>query len=398
MHDIIVVGGRCAGASSALLLARAGYRVLLLERAPTMRDTLSTLYIHQPGVALLNRWGVLDDVVASGCPPIESIAFATPEITLCGSSWPADTIAAAYAPRRAILDDILWQAAGEAGAELRFGARVEDVVVEAGRVCGVVVDGTIERAALVVGADGMRSTIADRVGAEMVVSDPRMTCAYYAFWSGMPARFRLYESPGAWIGTIPTNNETTLVAAYFPMSQAQTVRRAPLSSLLQAVATHAPEVRAEMDAGEQLERVRGTVDQRNFFRTASGPGWVLVGDAGLHKDSITARGITDAFRQAQLLVDLLDESQRSADDIDSATAVFGEARAELFMADYRNTVRVASLDPPAHQAALLTAISGNTAHTNRYFSAMSGVCPLDEFVTPPILDLLAAASDERSRL
>src|SRR4051812_33002435 len=111
MYDVIVIGARCAGPPTALLLARKGYRVLLLDKATFPSDCLNNYYIHQPGVACLQRWGLLDQVVASKCPPIWQITLATGAITLRGSPPPAEGIATAYAPRRRVLDTLLVEAA-----------------------------------------------------------------------------------------------------------------------------------------------------------------------------------------------------------------------------------------------------------------------------------------------
>src|SRR4051794_23886425 len=119
MYDVIVVGARCAGSPTAMLLARKGYRVLLLDKASFPSDTLSTHYIHQPGIARLARWGLLERVIASNCPPIRNQILDIGPFALEGSPSPAGAIAAAYAPRRAILDQILVEAAVAAGAELR---------------------------------------------------------------------------------------------------------------------------------------------------------------------------------------------------------------------------------------------------------------------------------------
>ena len=136
-YDAIVVGARCAGAPTAMLLARKGYRVLVVDRASFPSDTLSTHVIHAPGVAALKRWGVLDKVTASGCPPVETYSFDFGPFTIKGAPRPVDGISAAYAPRRTILDKILVDAAVQAGAEMRERFTVEEIVVEDGVVVGI---------------------------------------------------------------------------------------------------------------------------------------------------------------------------------------------------------------------------------------------------------------------
>ena len=396
MYDVIVVGARCAGSPVAMLLARAGYRVLMADRARFPKDTLSTLYIHQPGVALLDRWGVLPEIVKTGCPPIDKARFSLADVRLEGCSWPAGGLRAGYGPRRHLLDTLLTEAAVAAGAEFREGCSVRDLVFDPyddGRVVGVRV-GTgpggesVERARLVIGADGMRSTVAAKLRAPMEIEDPTVTCAYYSYWSDLPPQFRLYERRGGWVGTVPTNDGATLVAGYLPQDQFDAVRSDALTALLENVERTAPDLRAEMAAGRRLERVYGTGDQRNFFRRATGPGWALIGDAGHHKDSITARGITDAFVQAQLLADLVGDGLHDPGRLDEALRRFAAERTEVLLPDYRSTLKTARLDPRPHELEMLRAVATSPELTDRYFSALSGVCPLDEFVTPELLELI----------
>ncbi|WP_221351124.1 NAD(P)/FAD-dependent oxidoreductase [Streptomyces beigongshangae] len=394
-YDVIVVGARVAGSPTAMLLARIGYRVLLLERARFPRDTLSTLLIHQPGGALLKRWGVLPEVVATGCPPIDRVSYTVADVRLEGCSWAVDGVRTAFAPRRYLLDPVLVQAAVDSGAEFRDESTVLDLVFDGDRVTGVRVrTGGTEytvRAPLVVGADGMRSTVAARVGAPFETEEPKLTCAFYTYWSDLPQRFRLHEAPGSWVGTIPTNGGATLVGAYFPQHRFGQLRGHGLEALLSAVEHTAPELREEMVGGRMLERLHGTGDQRNFFRRAAGPGWVLVGDAGHHKDSITARGITDAFRQVQLLVDCIGDGVHEPQRLSDALSRFAALRHDMLVTDYRNTLATAALAAGKHQIELLRAIGSSAELTDRYFSAMSGACPADEFVTPELLDLMASS-------
>lgn len=163
MYDAIIVGARVAGSPLAMLLARKGYRVLLLDKARFPSDTISTHHIHQPGVARLKRWGLLGRIQASNVPPTTEIRFDVGPFALKGTPPPADGVAEAYAPRRKVLDKILADAAAEAGAELREGFSVEEVTTEGGVVTGVrgrdaKGSRVTERARVVVGADGARSS------------------------------------------------------------------------------------------------------------------------------------------------------------------------------------------------------------------------------------------------
>ena len=394
MYDVIVVGARVAGASTALLLARAGYRVLVLERSVFPRDTLSTLYIHQPGVALLARWGVLDTVAASGCPRLDRVSYEVADVRLEGCSRPVDGRREAYAPRRMVLDMILVEAAVAAGAEFRDGCAVEDLLFDDdGGVSGVRCRGsgsvtTEERALLVVGADGMRSLVADRVRAATLLRDPQLTCAYYTYWEGVSEHFELFEAPGRWVGAIPTHDGATLIGAYLPQSEFARVRADALPAYLQAVRSTAPALGERLSGLRPLEKLYGTGDQRNFFRQASGPGWALVGDSAHHKDSITARGITDAFRQAQSLADALGRQLHAPARRTAALEQYAAGQKELFIDDYHSTLTVAALELHEDRLAMLRAIATSADLRERYFSSVAGVCAVEELYTPELLGML----------
>jgi flavin-dependent dehydrogenase len=377
--DAIVVGARCAGAPTAMLLARAGYRVLLLEKARFPRDTLSTHYIHQPGVACLAEWGLLDEVVATGCPPLDRAVYQVADVHMAGCSMPVDGQRAAYAPRRDVLDPILANAAAAAGAEFHDGCAVTDLLREDDRVIGVrYTDRTgrtqEERARLVVGADGMRSTVARLVEAPMILEDPLMTCVYYSYFTDVPADFELYEAPRRWIGCAPTNDGQTLIAAYFPQSEFDEVRADALPHYLANIEQTAPDLYSRVQDGHRIGRLFGTGDQRNFFRKAAGPGWVLIGDAGHHKDSISGRGITDAFLQARLLVEHID-------DLDA----FAAARDDLLMEHYQNTLIVAGLTVQPDRLRLLRAIARDPELVERYFSTVAGVLSVEDLYPEELL-------------
>lgn len=132
-YDAIVVGARCGGATTAMLLARRGYRVLMLDSATFPSDTISTHWIQQSGVARLAKWGLLEEVLATGCPSIERVTFDLGEFAISGCAPPAGGIAEAIAPRRYLLDQILLEAAVREGAEMREGVRVEELIWEEGR-------------------------------------------------------------------------------------------------------------------------------------------------------------------------------------------------------------------------------------------------------------------------
>jgi len=388
LYDVIVVGARCAGAPTAMLFARSGYRVLMVDSARFPRDKLSTLYIHQPGVAFLKRWGVLDAVVATGCPPIKRVVYQMDDVRLEGCSWPVDGVQVAYAPRRHLLDPILAAAAAKAGAEFRDGCAVTDLLRVGDRVVGVRLhtqaDGIVEeRAPLVVGADGMNSRVGTSADAPMTVEHPIFTCAYYAYWSGLSAeraKFEIYGVSGRLVGAVPTNDGHTLVTAYFPQDEFARVRTAAQDNYLENVRTVAPGLYSRMAEGSQAGRLYGFGNQRNFLRAAAGPGWALVGDAGHHKDSITARGISDAFGQAQLLVDTVGDGLHDESRLQEALQRYRSERDELVLEGYESTLAMARLHPK-RQLKMLRAIATDPALVECFFATMAGACPASELLS-----------------
>jgi flavin-dependent dehydrogenase len=378
MYDAVVVGARCAGAATALLLARAGRRVLLVDRVAFPRDTLSTLYLQQRGMAHLRRWG-LEEQVAALCPALDRVSYQVADVRLEGCARPVDGATAAYAPRRRHLDALLAEAAVAAGAEFRDGCTVEDLLRDGDQVTGVRLrsssrseGGAVEeRARLVVGADGMRSTVAERAGAAVLVRNSPKTCVYYAFWPGAADHVELYEAADQWVGAVPTGDGQTLVQAYFPQRDFPRIRADAMACYLENVRTAAPALYERMQAAGMAGRLYGTGDQQNFFRAAAGPGWALVGDAGHHRDSITARGITHAFLQAQLLADktaaVLDQPQSLA----AALADYARERYDALIDDYHHTLSMTRLAVPEHRIRMLREIAADPARTEDFFSAMN---------------------------
>ena len=181
-YDAIVVGARCAGAPTAMLLARKGRKVLVVDRATFPSDTISTHLLHPPGVALMRRWGLLDRLVATGCPAIHTYAFDMGPFVIAGSPG-TEAEPVSYAPRRTVLDKLLVDAASESGAEVREGFAVDEVLIENGRVTGIRGRGeggrsVAEHAQVVVGADGLHSLVAQAVGAESYNERPPLLAGY----------------------------------------------------------------------------------------------------------------------------------------------------------------------------------------------------------------------------
>jgi 2-polyprenyl-6-methoxyphenol hydroxylase-like FAD-dependent oxidoreductase len=348
-YDAIVVGARCAGSPTAMLLARRGYRVLLLDQATFPSDTISTHLIHPPGIAALRDWGLLERVLATGCPEIDTYAYDLGPFTITGRPGTDDS-PVAYAPRRTVLDKLLLDAAGEAGVEVRQGFTVTKVVSEDGRVTGVrghhKGEASItERARVVIGADGHHSLVARSVQSPPYHVKPALQISYYTYVSGLPmdGRFEVYLRPDRGFAAWPTNDDLTVVIGGWPVSELATNRK-DVEGYFFATLDLVPGFAARFHAGRRETRFVG-MSVANFLRRPYGPGWALVGDAGYTKDFITGLGISDAFRDARLCSGALDEAFSGARDFADALADYQCERDRQSLPFYEFTTQLATLQP-----------------------------------------------------
>jgi flavin-dependent dehydrogenase len=399
MYDAIVVGARCAGSPVAMLLARRGYRTLLLDKAGFPSDILSTHFIQVAGAARLRRWGLLDRVAASGCPPIGRFTFDLGPFALAGAPPPAGDVACGYAPRRAVLDAILAEAAVAAGAELREHFTVRELLADGARVTGIrgqAAGGAMvtERARIVIGADGPRSLVARSVRAPAYNARPTLTCSYYSYWSGVPvAGAEMHARPGLQISIGETNDGLTLVGVNLPVARFREVR-ADIEGNFWRALDRAPGVAERVRAGGRRERFRGTGEAPFYFRRPHGPGWALVGDAGYHKDPITAQGITDAFRDAELLAEAIDDGLAGRRSLAEALDDYERRRNEAALPIYEFTHRLAALMPPAPELQqLFAALRHNQEATDRFFGVFAGTVPIPEFFAPENLARIVGTGD-----
>lgn len=399
MYDAIVVGARCAGSPTAMLLARQGHRVLLVDRAVFPSDTLSVHYIHQPGVARLKRWGLLERIVDSNCPPVRRLDFDAGPFVLSAPPAPAEGVPEGYAPRRTVLDKILVDAAAAAGAEVREHFSVEALLTDGVRVTGIRGrarsggPALVEKARLVIGADGQHSLVARSVQAAAYNERPALTCAYYTYWRGVPlGSAELYIRPGRTIVAGPTNDGLAMIIVYWPRAMFEEVRSDIERYYLEAIEM-VPRLAERVRKAERTERFRGTADLRNFFRKPYGPGWALVGDAGYHKDPVTALGICDAFRDAELLASAVDQGLADIRPMEDALADYHGQRDQAALPLYEMTCQSAALQPPPPEMqAVLSALRGNAEQTSRFFGAMTGAVPIAEFFAPDNLRRLMGAA------
>jgi 2-polyprenyl-6-methoxyphenol hydroxylase-like FAD-dependent oxidoreductase len=385
--DAIIVGARCAGSPLAMLLARKGYRVLAVDRATFPSDTVSTHVVHPAGVTALSRWGLLDALVATGCPPIDTYAYDFGPIRLAGTPGTPNS-PVAYCPRRTVLDKLLVDAAAAAGATIYEGFTVDDLLVTDGSVTGI--RGRAPGATpmqltgrVVIGADGRRSIVARAIGAPAYDERPPLEIACYTYWSGLPmaGRFETYVRDGRGFAAVPTHGDLTLVIAGWPHVEDARGKPDSEANYLAGISS-VPEFAARLRQAHREARLVGAAVP-NYFRKPYGPGWALVGDAGYCKDPITAQGITDAFHDAERCAAALDEFFGRGRPYEDAMADYQRARDERVRSMYEYTCGLATLEPPPPPVRqLLMAIQGNQAAMDGFARMNAGTISPAEFFAP----------------
>jgi 2-polyprenyl-6-methoxyphenol hydroxylase-like FAD-dependent oxidoreductase len=391
-YDAIVVGARCAGSPTAMLLARKGYDVLVVDRATFPSDTISTHLVHRPGVEALERWGLLDRVLATGCPPIDTYSFDFGPFTITGKPG------AAYAPRRTMLDELLVEAASGAGAEVRQGFTVESLVIEDGRVCGIRGhekggQTVTESARVVVGADGRFSFVADTVAAEEYDTKPKLLAAYYSYWSGVPMNggFLTCDRPGRGFAAWPTNDDLTLIIAGWPYREFE-ANKSDFERHFMETLDLVPEFAERVRAGNREERFVGQAVP-GYYRRPYGPGWALVGDAGYNKDFVTAQGIHDAFLDSELCAEALDQAFAGTRPFEQAMESYRTTRDTRTKAMYELTADLASLEPaPPEFQQLLAAVSQSQEASDGFARVIAGVTSPAEFFSDENAGRILAAA------
>jgi menaquinone-9 beta-reductase len=309
--DVVVVGARCAGSATAVALARAGARVVVLDRVAFPADTISTHLLWPAGLAELQALGVYEQVMALGAPPMPEAVAAGAGHQLRGRFTPVDGIDHALCVRRIGLDAQLVAGARAAGADVREHARVTELLWEGARVAGVRYvdeDGAVRevRAALVVGADGRRSTVAQQVGVvDPYRAQPSGRACFYAYWrDGARGDWRHVAAQwreGGELGTaFPCDDGLVLVLLQPPVARAAEFR-GDLNGVYRRSVAAMPGLAARLEGAEMATKVRAATGIESYFRRSSGPGWALAGDAGHFKDPVTAQGIRDALRFGRLL-------------------------------------------------------------------------------------------------
>jgi flavin-dependent dehydrogenase len=389
MYDAIIVGARCAGSSTAMLLARRGFKVLLLDRATFPSDTISTHILWPHGAEILARWGLLQRLASTGAPPIcRRMRFDVGPFALHGTIPDANDGRGGFCPRRTVLDALLVNAAVESGAEVREGFAVEELLVADDIVVGIRghskgTKSIAERARIVIGADGVNSFVAQAVRAREYDVRPIAACAYYSYLSGVRQDdIELYVRDRIALGGSPTNDGLHLLMVNWPAREFTTVRGDVEGHVWRALET-APDFLARMREGRREEKWYGTAGVPGYFRKPYGTGWALVGDASYNRDPITAQGISDAFRQAELCATALDEVFSGAREFDDAMGGYQRVRDEEVMPIYEFTADLATLEPPPPEMQqLLGAVAGNQEAMDDFVSVGAGTLSPAMFFDP----------------
>ena len=308
-YDAIIVGARVAGAATAMLMARSGMKVLVVDRQQYGSDTLSTHALMRGAVVQLSRWGVLGEIIKSGAPAIHQTKFHYKGAPVTLDIKPEYGVDALYAPRRTILDRALVKEAIRSGATVQHNTSFLKIERDtANRIIGAIIRiGTNQpqfiRTPLIIGADGRNSRVAQEVNAPVQVNGKYKTANIYGYFNGISnSGYRWYYDSGIAAGVIPTNDGQSCVFAACTPERFRKDIKSGASALFSTILKE-----ASMELGNEIsnaclsESLHGFPGQSGFLRKSAGKGWALVGDAGYFKDPATAHGITDAFRDAELL-------------------------------------------------------------------------------------------------
>ena len=379
MYDAIVIGARCAGSPTAMLLARRGLKVLLLDRATFPSDTISTHILWPHGAEVLARWGLLRRLAATGAPPIcRHMTFDVGPFALRGTIPDANDGRGGFCPRRTVLDQILVHAAVESGVELREAFAVDELLMDGDVVAGVRGRGRSgrpvdERARIVIGADGGKSFVASRVHAPEYDTRPVAACGYYSYFSGVDQDdIELYVREHHALGGAPTNDGLHLVMVNWPSQEFARVRAGVDDAVARALDS-APDFARRVRAGRREDKWYGVAGVPGYFRKPFGPGWALVGDAGYNRDPITAQGMSDAFIDAESVAAAIRDGLSGSGSLDAALTAHEAARNERVRPMYEFTSHLARLEPPPPEMqALFGAMVGDRAKSDRFCRVVAG--------------------------
>jgi flavin-dependent dehydrogenase len=312
-------------------------------------------------------------------------------------------VAWGYAPRRRQLDQVLVEAAVEAGAEFRSSFLVENCLWDGDRVKGIRGRDNRQRisskeeALITIGADGRNSTLARLVGAPSYDETPALTCWYFSYWSGVQTEgFEWYMRKNRVIFAFRTNDNLFAIFIGWPISEFNSVK-SDIEGQFMHVVDLIPGFSERVRSGHREERFYGAADLPNFLRRPFGPGWALVGDAGCHKDPMMAHGICDAFRDSDFLATAIHEGFSEKRPLDQALMEYERQRNEATMAQYRDNIAAASFSPVSPELLQIRlALRGNQEDTNRFIQMLEGWISHEEFFHPENLQRIFAKAGATS--
>jgi flavin-dependent dehydrogenase len=389
-YDVVVVGARCAGSPLATFLARRGMRVCLLDRADFPSDSPSTHGIQPPGVKVLGQLGVLDQLLEL-TTPMTGAFLALDEFRIEQNGVIELLGAPLLSVRRVTLDAILAENAVAAGAELRTGITVTGVIRSGGRVAGVETTAGPLRARLVVGADGARSTIARLVGAVEYHRTAPRRAFLWSYFEGVEV-----DRSWGWIGSIgengflatPTDAGLFLAAFVSPIEQRREMR-ADRTGVFEAGVKRWPELGEVLATGRRAAPVQLMTNWHGFFRQATGPGWVLTGDAGHFKDPTPGQGIADALRQAKTLAPTIERSLGRGSERPLRSWWRRRDRESMDMYWFARLIGEPSFAPLLNQS-MNARFAADPALVDRMLRVLGRDLPASQLLTPPAAASLVA--------
>lgn len=401
--DVVVIGSGVAGAPTAMLLARSGHKVLLIDRHIFPRDALSTHFIWPRGVSYLNRWGLAKPIFDK-TPHFTTLEMNVEGISLKGSvplghlesrfrQLHGDSRGATTTycgPRRNFLDQFLQDEARKAGAEVRDGTAFVEPIVEDGTVKGIRADDPAGkpisiRSRLVIGADGMHSPFAKKIGTRVTQYRELSTFAYWGYFSGIQRDgLAFYRKGRLGMAIFPTSGETHMVLVYGPTGWWNDFRKDAEKNFHKTIAFCEPEIAQLVLAGKREEPFKACGHMPAFHHDLWGPGWVLVGDAGSFKDQVTAIGITHAFRDAELVTQFIHPALAGEMTMDAALTNYTAVRAADYV-DYFNLVcQLAEMNVYSKaEIEFFYGIHKDQARVDDLISQFGDTLPLSQGQAPP---------------
>jgi 2-polyprenyl-6-methoxyphenol hydroxylase-like FAD-dependent oxidoreductase len=371
-----------------MLLARRGMKVLGIDRAHFPSDTISTHFLWPRTTAFLAKWGLLDELAATGCPPIHRVTADYGPVTISGKPSAVRGTAIMFSPRRIVLDQLLVTAAREAGAEMRDAVMFRGLLWDGGRVIGAQVqehDGTTTEysAAMVVGGDGIWSAVGRAANAATEIEHPSLTCGYYAYWSGVATDgVEFYIREGRDILVFPTHDGLTCIWAGRSRKDWDSYRK-DIERSYHAVIGAAPALATRLAGAQRVTPFKGTSKLPNFYRRSFGAGWGLVGDAAYHRDPLAGMGIGDAFLGAQLMADALTAGLGgNAERLDAALASYQATFREQTMPIFDYTLKAAGLKEPAPAMPIYSKIAQSAEDTAQFMDVLAGNQPAKSVFNP----------------